>query len=50
MTEITVQMLEGASGWHRQLLSELKMLVMAVGDSYEDFMENVEIKWNMKGR
>lgn len=23
---------------------------MVVGDSYEDFMENVEIEWNMKGR
>lgn len=43
MTEITGQLIEGSSEWHRQLLSELKVVIIGVGDSYEGFTENVEI-------
>lgn len=49
MTEITVQMVEGSSGWHRHLPSELKVVMVGAGDGSEGSVQNAD-SWNGKGR
>lgn len=49
MTENTVQVVEGSSGWHRHLPSELKTVMVGAGDGPEGSVQNVD-GWNGKGR
>lgn len=50
MTEITGQVVEGSSEWHRPLLPELKVVLIGIRDSSEGFTKNVEIKLECEGQ
>lgn len=50
MTEITGQVVEGSSEWHRPSLPELKVVIIGVGDSFEGFTKNVEIELECEGQ
>lgn len=42
-------MVEGSSGWHRHLPSELEMVMVGAGDGSEGLVQDFD-GWNGKGR